>query len=58
MTRSENSRRTFLKGAAALAAGAAVEIVPPASAQQPATITGGTESAFPSTDAPGSNDGG
>ena len=55
MTRSGNSRRTFLKSSVALAAGAAV---PPALAQQPAPITGGTESAFPSAEAPGSNDGG
>ena len=49
------SRRTFLKTGAALA-GATVA-ADTAIAQAPA-ITGGSESRFPSADAPGSNDGG
>jgi arylsulfatase A-like enzyme len=54
------SRRAFLKAGAVLAATSAagtagVEI---ADAQTPPRITGGTESTFPSPDAPGSNDGG
>ena len=49
------SRRTFIAGSAALAASAACDT--PAKAQT-ASITGGSESAFPSADAPGSNEGG
>ncbi len=57
MTNSSSSRRTFLKAGAALA-GATVA-ADTAIAQAPtARITGGTESRFPSADAPGSNDGG
>ena len=50
-----SSRRQLLKAGAALA-GATV-VADTAIAQAPA-ITGGTESSFPSADAPGSNDGG
>ena len=58
MTNSRSSRRAFLKAGAALAAtsGAAAYAAP--SAAQTAQITGGTESSFPSPEAPGSNDGG
>ena len=49
------SRRTFIAGSAALAAAAACDV--PALAQT-ASITGGTESGFPSAEAPGSNEGG
>ena len=48
-----SSRRTFIAGGAALAATTACD-----TRAQTASITGGTESAFPSADAPGSNDGG
>jgi len=50
-----SSRRTFIAGSAALAATTACDMQ--ARAQTP-RVTGGTESAFPSADAPGSNDGG
>ncbi len=51
------SRRTFIAAGAALAAAGALDGGPsPANAQ--ARITGGTQSAFPSPEAPGSNDGG
>jgi arylsulfatase A-like enzyme len=58
VTNSRSSRRAFLKTGAALAAtsGAAGNAAP--SAGQTAQITGGTESSFPSPEAPGSNDGG
>jgi arylsulfatase A-like enzyme len=58
VTSSRSSRRAFLKTSAALAAisGAAGHAGP--SAAQTAQITGGTESSFPSPEAPGSNDGG
>ena len=49
------SRRTFIAGSAALAATAACDIQ---SHSQATRITGGTESAFPSANAPGSNEGG
>jgi arylsulfatase A-like enzyme len=49
------SRRTFIAGGATLAATAACGT--PVRAQTP-RITGGTESAFPSADSPGSNEGG
>lgn len=53
------SRRTFIAGSAALAATATGAAGSDAlAADPPARITGGTESAFPSADAPGSNDGG
>jgi len=55
MTRSDPSRRTILKAATALA-GTAVA-ADTAVAQAP-SITGGSESSFPSPDAPGSNEGG
>jgi arylsulfatase A-like enzyme len=55
MTRSDPSRRTILKVATALA-GTAVA-ADTAIAQAP-RITGGSESSFPSPDAPGSNEGG
>jgi len=62
VTEDGNSRRTFLKGGLALAAASTATStgspISPASAQQPPAITGGTESAFPSADAPGSSDGG
>jgi arylsulfatase A-like enzyme len=58
VTGSRSSRREFLKTSAALAAtsGAAGYAAP--STAQTAQITGGTESSFPSPEAPGSNDGG
>ena len=66
MADQDGTRRTFLKGSAAIAAAGAV--VTPAGAQQSAPssppaptaprITGGTESKFPSAEAPGSRDGG
>ena len=49
------SRRTFIAGSAALAATAACDMQAHAQATR---ITGGTESAFPSANAPGSNEGG
>jgi hypothetical protein len=49
------SRRTFIAGSAALAATAACDMQAQA---QTTRISGGTESAFPSAEAPGSNDGG
>ena len=54
------SRRTFLKTASAAAAAstAAACDAPATNTAQRASISGGTESAFPSADAPGSNDGG
>jgi len=55
MTRTDPSRRTILKAATVLA-GTAVA-ADTAIAQAPA-ITGGSESSFPSPDAPGSNEGG
>ena len=55
MSKPTPSRRTFLKTGAAVA-GTAV-VADTAIAQAPA-ITGGSESRFPSADAPGSNDGG
>ena len=55
MTRPRSSRRQFLKTGAALAGTAVAGDV--AHAQAPA-ITGGSESRFPSADAPGSSDGG
>jgi Sulfatase len=62
VTDSNNSRRTFLKSGLALAAAstatAAGGVGSPASAQQATAITGGSESAFPSAEAPGSNEGG
>ena len=55
MSKPRSSRRQFLKAGAALAgATAAGDVV---HAQAPA-ITGGSESSFPSADAPGSSDGG
>ena len=56
MSKSTSSRRTFLKTGAALAGTAAIG-ADTAIAQAPA-ITGGSESRFPSADAPGSSDGG
>jgi arylsulfatase A-like enzyme len=56
MTGSTSSRRTFLKTGAALSGAAAIG-TEQAKAQAPA-ITGGSESKFPSPDAPGSNAGG
>ena len=55
MTKSSSSRRGFLKAGAALAGATVAGNV--AQAQAPA-ITGGSESRFPSADAPGSSDGG
>ncbi len=55
MSKSTSSRRTFLKAGAALAGSAVTADT--AIAQAPA-ITGGSESKFPSPDAPGSNAGG
>src|SRR5512138_3638985 len=55
MTKPTSSRRKFLKTGAALAGATAVADT--AIAQAPA-ITGGSESKFPSPDAPGSNAGG
>jgi arylsulfatase A-like enzyme len=55
MTNAPSSRRTFLKAGAALA-GTTIA-ADTANAQTP-RITGGSESAFPSAEAPGSNDGG
>jgi arylsulfatase A-like enzyme len=55
MSEANSTRRTFLKAGAALAGTAVVGDV--ANAQAP-RITGGSESSFPSADAPGSNDGG
>src|SRR5712691_5611054 len=55
MTKPNSSRRTFLKAGAALAGTAVVGNVANA---QPPRITGGSESSFPSADAPGSTDGG
>src|SRR5262245_19977734 len=55
MARRDPSRRTVLKAATALA-GAAV--VPETAIAQAPAITGGSESSFPSPDAPGSTDGG
>ncbi len=58
MSDPSSSRRAFLKTGAALAAtSAAAGCAAPQSAQT-ARITGGSESAFPSPEAPGSNDGG
>ena len=65
MSSNKNSRRHFLKASSTLAAGsllaassqttqAASAVTPPASPQ----IMGGSESTFPSKDAPGSNNGG
>ena len=51
----EPSRRSFIAGSAALAATVACDTPAPA---QTTSITGGTESAFPSAEAPGSNEGG
>ena len=55
MSKRISSRRQLLKAGAAIA-GATV-VADTAIAQAP-SITGGTESPFPSADAPGSNDGG
>jgi arylsulfatase A-like enzyme len=55
MARRDPTRRTVLKAATALA-GAAV--VPDTAIAQAPAITGGSESSFPSPDAPGSTDGG
>jgi len=53
------SRRTFIAGSAALAATASGLAARDAlAADPPARMTGGTESTFPSAEAPGSNDGG
>jgi arylsulfatase A-like enzyme len=60
VSKSHSSRRQFLKSSVALAgatAAADTAIAQPEIAQAP-RITGGSESAFPSADAPGSNDGG
>ncbi|MDP1840166.1 MAG: sulfatase-like hydrolase/transferase [Reyranella sp.] len=59
MTKRNPPRRDFLRSSAAALAGVAMtgESLAQAPAPQPA-ITGGSESAFPSADAPGSNDGG
>ena len=59
MTDPTSSRRTFLKAGAAVAAtSAAAALCADTADAQTAPITGGSESAFPSPDAPGSNDGG
>ena len=58
MTNSRSSRRAFLKTSAALAATSGAAGYAASSAAQTAQITGGTESSFPSPEAPGSNDGG
>ena len=58
MTNSRSSRRAFLKTSAALAATSGAAGYAATSAAQTAQITGGTESSFPSPEAPGSNDGG
>ena len=55
MTKPDSSRRAFLKAGAALAGTA---VVGDAAIAQTPRITGGTESSFPSPEAPGSNDGG
>ena len=55
MTRSDPSRRTILKAATALAGTAVAADTAIAQARR---ITGGSESSFPSPDAPGSNEGG
>lgn len=57
------SRRSLIAGGAALAAAGALDasgtpVHAQAQPQAPARITGGTQSAFPSAEAPGSNDGG
>lgn len=55
-----SSRRTFIKAASAAAAASTVAAcdAPATNTAQGVHITGGTESKFPSADAPGSNDGG
>jgi arylsulfatase A-like enzyme len=58
VTDSRSSRRAFLKTSAALAATSGAAGYAASSAAQTAQITGGTESSFPSPEAPGSNDGG
>jgi arylsulfatase A-like enzyme len=58
VTNSRSSRRAFLKTSAALAATSGAAGYAATSAAQTAQITGGTESSFPSPEAPGSNDGG
>ena len=58
MTNSRSSRRAFLKTSAALAATSGAAGYAATSVAQTAQITGGTESSFPSPEAPGSNDGG
>jgi arylsulfatase A-like enzyme len=58
VTDSRSSRRAFLKTSAALAATSGAAGYATRSAAQTAQITGGTESSFPSPEAPGSNDGG
>jgi len=55
MTNAPSSRRTFLKAGAALAGTA---LAADQADAQPPRITGGSESLFPSAEAPGSNEGG
>src|SRR5690349_19772510 len=55
MSRSNPTRRTVLKSGAALAG---VSVVADTAIAQAPAITGGSESKFPSPDAPGSNEGG
>ena len=58
MSKRNSSRRQILKAGAALAAAGATTAVSDTAIAQAPAITGGTESSFPSADAPGSNDGG
>lgn len=57
MRKSSSSRRAFLKAGAALAGATVVAGAESANGQAP-VLTGGTESVFPSAEAPGSNQGG